>query len=172
MGHLAQSSSHPDRGEPFGLLFPSCLFSLWISEAPFLLIPQILQLSPPTPPTPPAFSDTVTSELKYSWKHRPCLVNFMSRFSAQMTSLLFFQRLLPVPSLCREPVLPRDVPQGPDREGRTRPRTGFLTPALPSVGRAEPVPEPWLAGLPRARWGKEPSPAPHCRFCRDPRRHH
>lgn len=58
-------------------LLPSFWFSLWVSQ----LEPSALSLHPP--PTHTAV--TVTSELKYSWKHRPCLVNFMSRFSAQMT---------------------------------------------------------------------------------------
>ena len=80
-----------------------------------------------------------------------------------MTLLLFFQRLLPVPSLCREPVLPRDVPHGPEGKGRTRPRTGFLTPCPhPLCARQRPVLDLWLAGLPRAGWGKEPSLAPNC----------
>ncbi|KAB1251544.1 hypothetical protein Cadr_000030372 [Camelus dromedarius] len=101
------------------------LFSLWISEAPSLFL--ILQLSPQLP----SFSDTVTSELKYSWKHRP-LGNQSSPGMSHRTQ---------------------------EGKGKTRPRAGYLTstPLPPGTpwARQSPVPRLWLAGLLRAGWGKE-----------------
>ena len=59
-----------------------------------------------------------------------------------MTSLLFFQRLLPLLSLYREPVLPRDVPQGPEGEGANKAQSWVPDPhpypPPPTVGQAEP----------------------------------
>lgn len=65
---------------PSGFETPSLLLGLHGSVSWILLLSLL-----PAPSPPPQPAVTVTSELKYSWKHRPRLVNFMSRFSAQMT---------------------------------------------------------------------------------------
>lgn len=86
---LAQSESCHSRGRALSFYPPFSspnLFSLWIPESPSLFlvlsVGRRILLFSPAPPLrpPPACNDTVTSELKYSWKHRPRLVNFMSRF--------------------------------------------------------------------------------------------
>ncbi|XP_062051721.1 cardiotrophin-like cytokine factor 1 isoform X1 [Lepus europaeus] len=175
----ALSTDRPSAGSP------------GIPEPPLSLALPGQSSNPPalsSAPPPPACYDTVTSELKYSWKHRPRLVNFMSRFSAQMTSLVFIQRLLPLLSCCREPVLPRDALQRPAWEGAGNtggwdpghsPHWRTDSPATGWVQRRAQLPTPALAGTLRGATDFEQGQTRSCKrppgqkgSCRSPKPAH
>lgn len=99
---LAQSESCHSRGRALSFYPPFSspnLFSLWIPKSPSLFLVlsvgrRILLFSPARPPHPQP-ATTVTSELKYSWKHRPRLVNFMSRFFCPDDLVLVYPKASP-----------------------------------------------------------------------------